>query len=131
MAFQEIITPLLTDVYYPSESDEPIEWFVFETESDKPIDEATFRSLLSVPDETPVETLDITAFWEKTTTVQPWFREFELASVEQFEEIQRTVNEHLVDIQGYRIGEIEIGVYLFGKNKEGKLEGIKTILVET
>ncbi len=131
MLLRDILPELLTDLYYPSESDEPIEPFSSEEIVDFPIDESAFRNLLNLDESTAIEPLNVGQFWNNVTTVKEWYDEAQTAKNKKFERLRETLFEHLDFVQGFRIGEIEIAVYLFGKNTEGTLEGIKTKLVET
>lgn len=131
MLLKDILPELLTDLYYPSESDEPIEPFSSEALVDFPLDENAFRNLLQLDENTAIEPLNVGQFWNNVTTIKEWYDETQTEKTKKFELLRETLFEHLDFVQGFRVGEIEIDVYLFGKNADGNLEGIKTMLVET
>lgn len=131
MLLKDILPELLIDLYYPSESDEPIELFSIAETPAVPIEEATFRELLKIDEETLLEPLNVGQFWNNVTTIKEWYDEEQAAKTKQFEQLRTTLFEHLDFVQGFRVGEVEVDVYLFGKNEAGEIEGIKTMLVET
>jgi hypothetical protein len=131
MLLKNILPELLTDLYYPSESDEPIVVFSTEENHSLPIIENDFRTLLKLAEDIIIEPLDIEQFWNSVTEINDWYGEEQIAKTKQFEKLKNTLFEHLENVQGFRVGEIEIDVYLFGNNSDGEIEGIKTMLVET
>jgi hypothetical protein len=131
MLLKNILPELLTDLYYPSESDEPIEFFFTEENYILPIIGNDFRMLLKLAEDIIIEPLDIEQFWNSVTEINDWYGEEQIAKTKQFEKLKNTLFEHLENVQGFRVGEIEIDVYLFGNNSDGEIEGIKTMLVET
>jgi hypothetical protein len=131
MLLKDILPELLTDLYYPSESDEPIEPLSLPETHNFPINENEFKILLKLEEDTIVEPLDVEQFWNNVTDVKDWYEAEQIAKTKQFEKVKKTLFEYLEDVQGFRVGEIEIDVYLFGKNTTGGIEGIKTMLVET
>jgi hypothetical protein len=131
MLLKNILPELLTDLYYPSESDEPIVVFSTEENHSLPIIENDFRTLLKLAEDIIIEPLDIEQFWNSVTEINDWYGEEQIAKTKQFEKLKNTLFEHLENVQGFRVGEVEIDVYLFGNNSDGEIEGIKTMLVET
>lgn len=131
MALDEILSPILTDLYFPSESDEPVEYIKIETDESLPLSIEAFKAVMEISDKTTVEPLDVDGFWKRVTTVKEWFEEEQIEMVKKFESLQNTLFENLTEIQGFRVGEVEIDIYLFGKNTEGGIEGIKTKSIES
>lgn len=131
MLLKNILPELLMDLYYPSESDEPIEVFSLEESRDLPIIANDFKTLLKREEGSTIEPLDIEQFWNSVTEINDWYGEEQIAKTKQFEKLKNTLFEHLGNVQGFRVGEVEIDVYLFGSNSDGAIEGIKTMLVET
>jgi hypothetical protein len=59
MLLKNILPELLTELYYPSESDEPIEVFSLEESRDLPIIANDFKTLLKLEEDSIIEPLDI------------------------------------------------------------------------
>lgn len=131
MALHAILSPILMDLYFPSESDEPVEYIKIDTEEALPLSKEAFRKTQGIAEGTKTDPLEVAGFWEKVTTAKEWFEEEQLNAVKKFEELQTTLFDNLTDIQGFRVGEVEVDIYLFGKNAEGEIEGIKTKSIES
>ncbi len=126
-----ILPQLLTGLYYPSESDEPIEVFSLTNTEVSPLTRENFVDLMQLDENALVEILDVETFWSTVTEVKDWYEAEQIATTSKFNELRDLLSANLQHIQGFRVGEIEVNVYLFGRNSDGKLEGIKTMLVET
>lgn len=131
MLLRDILPELLNELYYPSESDEPIERFSLIEIPEFPVEEAKFKELLRLEEDVIIEPLNVGQFWNNVTTIKEWYNDEQAARAKKFEELRTTLFEYLDFVQGFRVGEIEIDVYVFGKNEAGEIEGIKTLLVET
>lgn len=130
MTFQEASEPLLADLFYPSESDEPVEYISIESEKPLPFSEEDIRDFIEA-NELPISSIELPAFWEKLTTTKEWYMGEEILRVEKFTALKSAFETHLTHIQGFRVGEIEISIYVFGENASGKIEGIKTLAIES
>jgi hypothetical protein len=83
------------------------------------------------PQDTPVKIVGVDDFFQVATTPEDWHGEQEKASVKRFQVIVQTLKENLSNLQVYRLGEIEIDVYVVGETPTGNLAGISTVVVET
>ena len=131
VSLADILPQLLTELYYPSESDEPIEAFSLAATEVSPLTKEDFINLMELDENTCVEALNVETFWSTVTDVKEWYGAEQIATATKFSALRDLLSVNLHNIQGFRVGEIEVNVYLFGKNSDGKLEGIKTMLVET
>jgi len=130
MTFQEACEPLLADLFYPSESDEPVEYISIESEKPLPFLKEDIRDFIEA-NEQPISPIELPVFWEKLTTTKEWYMGEEILRVEKFTELKNAFETHLTHIQGFRVGEIEVSIYVFGENASGKIEGIKTLAIES
>ena len=65
------------------------------------------------------------------TEIQNWFGNEEKKSAQKFSELKELLEESLKDLKVFRIGEIELNIYVVGIDSENTLMGIKTKSVET
>lgn len=79
----------------------------------------------------PVEEKDFTAFFARLTEIQDWFGEEETAMAKKFTQLKELLEKNLRDLKVYKIGKIELDVYVVGLDAESNLLGIKTKAVET
>jgi hypothetical protein len=101
---------------YPSESDSPLEPFVWEN-AENAVDEV--RRLSNEPAERPCRAESVEEFFEM------------VEEAKGFPELYRTLRGILTDMRVYRFGGIEVAVYLVGRAADGRLAGFKTMSVET
>ncbi|CCH02257.1 nuclease A inhibitor family protein [Fibrella aestuarina BUZ 2] len=129
--FATQVTPLLTDLLYPSESDEPIEVVDTYLKMAEPLTVSHIKDWLMLPPSVYVEEMPEADFWVPVTTIEAWFGDDEKAQAHQFQQLKETLEKLLTDRQVFRVGDTEIDVYLLGKPAEGPRVGLKTKVVET
>jgi Nuclease A inhibitor-like protein len=124
---QEIIDLLkqtTIDLLWVSESDYP---FQIVTWSDKVIDSRLFPTC---PDE-DIEVISLDDFFAPALRVEDWYEAEELATVDRYKLLLQTIDSSLAEIRVFRLGEIEIDLYIVGKTPDGDVIGLQTTIVET
>lgn len=124
------ITQLVEDLYYPSESDEKIDFFEIPHPPETDDALVVLRSFLS-DDEGIIEEMAVEKFFEPLLETEDWFEEQELKWVEAAQALKEALVGYLLYIKVLRVGAVEIDTYLLGKTPDGQWLGIKTVLVET
>ncbi|MBD1892939.1 nuclease A inhibitor family protein [Coleofasciculus sp. FACHB-SPT9] len=119
-----------------SESEYPFEVFLWESPDKTSLtrENLTTQKILELtgqPQDTPVEVVTVDDFFRVATTEQDWYGEEELATLKNYQNLVETLNKNLSKLKVYRIGEIEINVYIVGQNSTGDLVGLSTKVVET
>ena len=80
---------------------------------------------------------EVNAEFLHSLTNEPAESRVEEISVEQFlangrfEHLERFLREHLTDLKVYKVGKINIPVYIVGKSPEGSWLGLSTRVVQT
>lgn len=116
------------DLLWMSESDYPFEVVTWEHGIDlNP--KALFPAVTS--DNISVETLTLTDFFAPAIAIEDWYEAEELAQVDRYQELLHAIESNLTEVQVFRLGEIEIDVYIVGKTADGELIGLKTQVIET
>jgi Nuclease A inhibitor-like protein len=127
MNTEEIIDRLqqtTVDLLWVSESDYPFQIVVW---SDKEINLMLFPDR---PDEdTKVISLD--DFFAPALKVEDWYEAEELANVDRYKLLLEIIRSNLTELKVFRIGSIEIDIYIVGKTPSGDVIGLKTTIVET
>ena len=126
----EIIS-LSSDLMYPSESDEKIEYFEMEASIDERLSLANFKMYNGIRPEIEIEKMDFESFFKPLIKIEDWFGEDEKKWAEDSLKLKQKLMDSLDEIQIYKVGKTEMDVYLFGKSENCKWEGIKTKLIET
>lgn len=129
--FTEQIKPLLTDLLYPSESDEPVEVITCYLNQAEPLIVTQIKEWLMLPPSVYVEETPEADFWQPVVTQQDWYGEEEKARTTNFQQVKDQIERELTVRQVFRVGDTEIDVYLLGRQADGERAGIKTKVVQT
>jgi hypothetical protein len=130
-ALEQAINPLLTDLLYPSESDEPLCFVACYLKQEIPLTGSQIEEWLMLPPAVFVEEVPEARFWDPVTKDEEWHGDEEKKRSEAFRHLQQELEKHLTTRQVFRVGTIEIDVYLLGRTPEGSRAGVKTKVVET
>ena len=78
-----------------------------------------------------IEENNFAGFFKRLTEIQDWFGDEEKATAQKFAELKDLLERNLRDLKVFKIGKIQIDVYVVGLDAENNLLGIKTKAVET
>lgn len=129
--FSEEINPLLIDLLYPSESDEPLEAVTCYLKQTEPLTVSQIKDWQMLPPSMYVEEIPENDFWEPVTTEQDWYTDEEKTRTAKFQQLRQFLEKELTGRQVFRVGETEMDVYLLGRQTESERAGIKTKIVQT
>ncbi|HVF45665.1 MAG TPA: nuclease A inhibitor family protein [Pyrinomonadaceae bacterium] len=113
---------------FTSESDYPFEVFVWA--SAEPTRES-LRGLAGADSRAPVETRSAREFFRAAASEPDWKGEAELAAARRFQTLLLLLETSLADLKVYRVGEVDIAVYVTGRAPSGNFVGVSTRVVET
>ncbi|HKG13467.1 MAG TPA: nuclease A inhibitor family protein [Pyrinomonadaceae bacterium] len=113
---------------FMSESDYPFEVFVWGAEW--PTREF-LRALAGADSSVPVETRGAREFFRAAASEPDWKGEDELAVARRFQALLRLLETSLSDLKVYRVGAVNIKVYVAGRAPSGRFIGVSTRVVET
>lgn len=130
-AFTDKVQPLLTDLLYPSESDEPIDVVTCYLKQPEPLIVTQIKEWLLLPPSVYVAETPEADFWEPVVTQQDWYGDEEKARTDKFGQLKEAIEHTLTVRQIFRVGDTEIDVYLLGLQENGERAGIKTKVVQT
>ncbi len=112
------------DLLWVSESDYPFEIVTW----DKDIE---LTPIALFKDVGKIESIPLTDFFAPALVVENWYEAEELATVDRYKLLLETIESLLTQLKVFRIGSVEIDVYIIGKTPGGDVVGLKTIVVET
>lgn len=116
------------DLLWSSESDYPFEIVTWQHGTElNPT--ALFRDR-EQPDRS-IQTIQLADFFAPVLTVENWYEAAELQQVDRYTGLLHAIESHLTEVMVFRIGEVEIAIYIVGKAPTGDLVGLKTHVVET
>lgn len=120
---------LVKKLIYISETDAPIE--VINLGKASGVSTAEVLRATGNGPKSIVETVEVTKFFDRLTTPRSWFGPKEIEMAKDFALLKHRLEKELTDIGVFRIGKIEIDIYVIGLDREGNLAGIKTRAIET
>lgn len=127
---ESLITPLLDDLLYPSESDEPVAYFSREWPNEQPPQLTEMAALLDRPERETITEHDPARFWELVTNDQSWYGPEEQERTRRFVELRQVLETNLTHLKYFEAGEIEVTLLLLGLNGT-QLCGVMTMAVRT
>ncbi|MBE9042795.1 nuclease A inhibitor family protein [Oscillatoriales cyanobacterium LEGE 11467] len=110
-----------------SESNYPFEVFCWEG-SRLSLEELIKRTGYSTD---TIEILQLDRFFERVTQLKDWHDDEEAKEVQQYQNLVALLQDTLDDLVVFRLGKVEIAIYIVGTTSEGNLAGISTTAIET
>ena len=117
---------LSKDLLFPSESEYPLEPFIWESATLTP---ETILTRSQKPAETAIEAITLEDFFAPVVTDEDWFEDEDRAIAQRFRDLQAAIAT-LENFQVFRLGKIEIDVYIVGAIGPDVV-GLKTTVIET
>lgn len=114
---------------YPSETDAPIEVFAWRDQT--PFSQQALLASSGHDEKTALKTIDLERFFAPVTTPQAWHGPEEQERTKRFTALRDLLKSELEEITVYRVGSVNIDVYVVGHTADGTYMGIKTRVVET
>lgn len=134
-SWQDKLNAAVKDLYYISETDAPFEPFVFKPETGaEPFSSVTADEVLHLaqkPPETPTREQTLADFFCFPATEQDWHTDEDKKTARRFQKLQELLETNFKDPKVFKLGEVELDVYIVGIDAEGNLAGVKTQAVET
>lgn len=127
MTITETLTQASQGLLMPSESEYPFEVFIWagaELISEKILE------LTHYPPATSIEEVELDYFFRNVINQKDWHDKIQKENVAKFQNLVQVIKDNLAEIRVYRIGTIEVNVYIVGKTNDG-LAGLATKVIET
>ena len=78
-----------------------------------------------------IESIPLTDLFAPVLTLEDWYGAEELAQVDRYTDLLDSIESNLSEVKVFRIGEIEIAIYIVGRTPDRDIVGLKTHVVET
>lgn len=114
-----------------SESDYPFEVVHWQEPTTMPMTNNRLLQLTGHPPETPIEQVDLNTFFATATQPCDWFGAAQQAQVSQYQHLVDLLKHQLQHPIVYRVGSINLDIYILGQTEAGDWIGLKTQAVET
>jgi hypothetical protein len=123
------IEKICSGLTFISETDEPVELF------DPGIgNEISAAELIRAAQKEPdafVEVQNAYAFLDRLSEMKSWYTEEEIRNAKRFARLRKVLTSELADLKLFRIGSIQIDIFVVGRDTAGNVLGIRTRAVET
>lgn len=116
-------------LWYMSETDARI--LPFAGDKAETVTKEVVLAQIGKPADTPVEERDFAELFGRLAAIQDWFGEEEKAAAGKFAALRDLLQKNLKDLKVFKVGRIDLDVYVVGLDGDGNLMGIKTKAVET
>lgn len=123
------LTRLCNGLSYMSETDAPIAVFIGQKAGEISREEILRQTGLT--DSEAIEEITTEAFFEKLTTVREWYNTEQVVNTERYGELKKYLQDSLTHTHVFRIGRIQVNIFVIGLDPAGRVVGIKTMAVET
>ncbi|MCM0590663.1 MAG: nuclease A inhibitor family protein [Gloeotrichia echinulata IR180] len=114
---------------FMSESDYPLEPFLWEVTAPATSEKVLQQTHQS--NDTPLQVVTVDDFFSVATTPEDWYGDEETETVTRYQKLVHILKQNLSNLQVYRLGKIEIDVYVVGETPTGNLAGLSTKVIET
>ena len=131
-------------LWWSSESDYPVEvvWVsaIAKASEDQVASEDPVNSVLStegvcrvlgIENADELTTVEVKDFFARSLTPKSWHTAEDKAQIAQLQQLKTLLVRSLQSLTVYRVGSVEIDLYILGLTPDGTLSGVKTRLVET
>jgi hypothetical protein len=113
-----------------SEADYPFALFSSQDRVDS-FTPQTIRKITGHPPEIPVEEVNSDTFFQGLTQEQEWYGQAEHQTVAQYKSLFKILKENLHGLKVYKLGKIQVDIYIVGTLETGEVLGVSTKAVET
>ncbi|MBX7221864.1 MAG: nuclease A inhibitor family protein [Blastocatellia bacterium] len=120
----------MSGLLFQSESDFPFEVVSFGS-VESPLSVEALCEWLQLPAGTTVETLEAGAFFKPLGAELNWYGNEERETAARYRELFAFLTRNLTDLRVFRIGEVNLSIFILGKTPDQQVWGLKTQAVET
>ncbi len=120
------------DLLMMSESDYPFEVIRWDSSGgSEQLSPEYLRRMAGVDASAPLAETNLETFFRVAAGEQEWKSEADLVVAKKYQRLMRLLTDNLTEIKVYRVGDINILVYVVGRSAEGNWLGVSTRVVET
>ena len=126
MSIQNKLENAASGLLMMSESDYPFEYL---NTNERQLNNALVIKLAQKPEGTPVEHTTIEHLLRNL--IDPTSGSVNLATAQRFQQLMATLKQELTNLTVYRVGDVQVQVFILGLTAEGTVGGMRTMLIET
>jgi len=124
---KERFDQLAEGLLFMSETDSPLTYYELDTDRSRQWPPSTGGQFLQLIGEDPATHVEDLAPEKFFRDLRPGNEDRE----DQVAALQKAMTGELRNLEGFRVGEIQIKIFLLGKDDSGRVAGLRTLSVET
>lgn len=129
-AVQQALATAVEGLLYQSETDAPFQMFAWPDGTGSLTPERVRACSGHRPD-APVSALSLAEFFADLTGDEEWYGEAERVTARKYRSLLDVVHHYLTDARVYKVGRVQVEIYIVGRTTDGDWAGVKTNAVET
>ena len=95
------------------------------------VDAESLRSEFDIERSFPIESADPEAMFERLTREREWHTERDRANAAGFARLKAVFDDELTGLRVFRVGQINVDIYIVGIDRHGRIAGVRMHAVET
>ena len=127
----ELLDEAIKGLLWNSESDYPFEVFIWEFGEKVSLNNEVVLKITKHTLDTPIKIIEFDVFFQGAITPKSWYDPEESEMVKRYQELVNTMQQYLSDLKVYKVGEVEIDVYIIGRTNTRDYAGLATVSIET
>ena len=127
----ELLHEAVKGLLWMSESDYPFEVLIWEFGEKVLLDNEVVLKITKHALDTPIKVIEFDDFFQGVITPKGWHDAEESEMVNRYQELVRIMKQYLSDLKVYKVGKVEIDVYIIGRTNAGSYGGLATVSIET
>ena len=127
----ELLHEAIKGLVWMSESDYPFAVLNWEFGEKVSLDNQVVLQTTKHALDTPIKVIEFDDFFQGVITPKGWHDAEESEMVNRYQELVRIMKQYLSDLKVYKVGEVEIDVYIIGRTNTGYYAGLATVSIET
>ncbi len=129
--FSDALRQLCTGLLYPSETDAPIDVYIWNTAEQGAMTFDNIAFNLHHPEDVLISESEAEEFFEGVTEVYEWHTPEEVEETKQYQELKKVFFENVTKPVQLWFGENKVDVLVIGRTTDGNYVGLRTFIVET
>ena len=117
------------DLFYLSEIDTEV--FPFVGEECVLVNKENLLFQIQATSDLKIQEISFEEFFENLIKIEEWFEKEEIENAERFTKLKKLLEENLEDLKVFKVGKVDMDIFVVGLNKEKFLMGVQTKAIET
>lgn len=128
---RQLLAQAVEGLLWLSESESPLELHEWTIPADQVLAPDVILQCSGDSGDRPIQQISLESLFQPMMQMQDWQSQAEQDIVARFQSLYQLLQQWLEDVQVYRVGTVEVDVYIVGRISPTQVIGLHTCLVET